>query len=149
MSINVDSLLNATADCLRFVTRFFEIISQSGPHIYHSALQLTPQSSFVWKLYNQQIHSVARVAIGAPASWDSCIARVETTQKIHCAVWSPCGQFIAVGVGITIEIRDSTTLERVSVLKPPSNPCCSTYYFAYDLLTFSPDGCLLACYCEW
>ena len=100
------------------------------------------QSSIVWKLYNQQIYSpVLRLVTGIPASWDSCIASARTTEKVHCTVWSPCGQFIVAGVGVNIEVRDSNTLERVSVLKPSVSLLGATPEF----LAFSPNGCLLAC----
>ena len=145
-SIKIDTLPDITTDCLRFVTEFFDIISKSACHIYHSALQLTPKSSIVWKLYSQWISSpVARVVTGIPASWDSCIASAGTTEYVHCAVWSPCGQFIAAGFSKTIEVRNSDTLERVSILKPPG----SMMNYSPHSLTFSPDGCLLACSYFW
>ena len=79
------------------MTEFFDIISKSGPHIYHSALQLTPQSSIVWKLYSQQIHSpVLKVVAGVPASWDSCTASAGAPAGVEHATWSPCGLFVAV-----------------------------------------------------
>ena len=139
-SADANTLLDTTADCLRFVTEFFEIISQSASHIYHSALVLAPQSSIVWKLYHQQIDSVARVVTGVAASWDSCIAAIGTTSKVPHATWSPCGQFIAAGLKSTIEVRDSNTLERVSVLKPPGYVNTMPGF-----ITFSPNGQLLAC----
>ena len=138
---NTNILLDTAADCLRFVTEFFEVISQSAPHIYHSALLLTPQSSIVWKLYNQQIYSLARVVIGMPASWDSCTATARTMDKVHHAVWSPCGQFIATGFLGMVLVQDSNTLERLSTLKPPN----SLSNYLPVSLTFSPDGNLLAC----
>jgi WD40 repeat protein len=120
------------------VTEFFEVISQSRAHIYHSALQLAPRSSVVWKLYHKQIISpVARVVTGIPASWDLCTATATT--QVHHAVFSPSGQFIAVGLIGKIEIRDLNTLERVSVLKYPGNTWPSP-----KSLAFSPDGHLLA-----
>ena len=146
MSTGVGNLLDTITDCLRFVTEFFEVISQSAPHIYHSALQLTPQSSVVWKLYGQQIHSpMARVVTGIPASWDSCTASIGTTEKIHHAVWSPCGQFIVTCFGSAVQVRDSTTLERVSVLNPPIQLSDIVPQFT----AFSPDGHLLACSYSW
>ena len=140
-SVDVEILLDIAADCLRFVTEFFEVISQSGPHIYHSALPLAPLSSIVRKLYGQQICSLGtRIVTGAPATWDSCTASVGVTTK-HChPVWSPCGRFIAVTSVRGVEIRDSNTLERVSVL---NSPCGDMG--APKSLTFSPDGRLLAC----
>ena len=138
---NTNILLDTAADCLRFVTEFFEVISKSAPHIYHSALQLVPKSSIVWKLYGQQIYSLARVVTGVPTSWDSCTAIVGTTDIILGATWSPCGQFIVTTSSDTIQVWDSNTLEKVSVFKPSGN-----LMGAYPLFsTFSPDGSLLAC----
>ena len=125
------------------MTEFFEVISQSGPHIYHSALQLTPRSSIVWKLYGQQINSpIARVVTGVSSSWDLCTASAEIGGGDNCTAWSPCGQFVAVCSRIRIQLRDSNTLERVSVLEPPNDlwDCFPTS------LTFSPNGHLLACF---
>lgn len=140
-SIDVKTLLNTAADCLRFVTEFFEVISKSGPHLYHSALQLVPHSSVVWKLYGHQIYSpLLKVVTGVPGSWDSCTASTRTAEVYHAA-WSPCGQFVAAAFKDIIQIHSSTTLERISVLKPPSHLLDVVPIF----LTFSPDGHLLAC----
>jgi WD40 repeat protein len=139
-STDVKTLLDTTADCLQFVTEFFEVISQSAPHIYHSALLLAPQSSIIRRLYSQQTLSVARVVTGMPASWDSCTACVGT-KEVSDAVWSPCGKFIAAGIGRIVEVRDSNTLERISDLKPPGHVLDVTI----SHITFSPSGHLLAC----
>ena len=126
------------------MTEFFEVISQSGPHIYHSALQLAPQLSIVQKLYGQQIYSpMVRVVTGIPSSWDLCTASAEIIGGgDNCTAWSPCGQFVAVSSRIRIQLRDSNTLERVSVLEPPHN---LRDYLPISL-TFSPSGHLLACF---
>ena len=140
--IKINTLRDITADCLRFVTRFFEVISQSAPHIYHSALLLAPKSSIVLKLYSQQIHSpVARVVTGLPTSWDSCSASAEITIDKEVA-WSPCGQLIAVAGQGPVQLLGSVTLGRVSTLNPPSY---RSFWF-FRCPTFSPDGCLLACF---
>ena len=69
------------------------------------------------------------------------MASVGTAEEVLHAIWSPCGQSIAAGFENAIEVRDSNTLERVSVLRPPS--------YALDhfpvSIDFSPDGHLLAC----
>lgn len=138
------TLLDTTADCLHFVTEFFEVISQSVPHIHHSALQLAPQLSIVKKLYSQQLSSpVARVVTGVPASWDSCTATAGMINdwRVNCIAWSPCGQFVASASWNRIQVQDSNTLERVYILKHPG----SVSYRSPIFLTFSPDGCLLAC----
>ena len=141
-STNVDPLLNTVSDYLHFVTEFFDVICQSGPHIYHSALLLAPLSSVVRNQYSHQISSpVSKIVIGIPASWDSCIASAGGIAKSSHAVWSPCGQFIATCFGDTIQIRDSNTLERVFAFSLPSN----SVQWPDVSLSFSPDGCLLAC----
>jgi len=140
---DINPLLNTTADCHRFVTEFFDVISQSAPHIYHSALLLAPKSSVVRKLYGQHICSpTIRVVTGIPESWDSCSATVETTSPVAYIAWSPCGKFIAASfheVDI-VGVWDSTTLERVSDLRSPTMPVEVTP----ASLAFSPDGHLLA-----
>ena len=124
------------------MTEFFEIISQSAPHIYHSALLLAPESSLVRGLYGTQIPSPsARIVTGIPASWDACTATIGATSEVRHAVWSPCGKFIAVCFVDGIGVRDSTTLERISNLLPPT----SLGRVTPKLMAFSPDGCLLAC----
>jgi len=142
ISVDVRPLLETSGDCLRFVTEFFEVISQSGPHIYHSALQLSPHSSLVRGLCGQYISSpTLRVVTGTPASWDSCTASAGTTTKAHHAVWSPCGQLVAVGLVGRMDVRDPITLEIVSILKP-SNDLTE---HVPESLGFSPDGRLFAC----
>jgi len=148
--VDVNPLLDTVIDCSRFVTTFFEIISQSGPHIYHSALQLASPSSMVRRLYTPQIHSpMPRVVTGVTALEDSCTANIRTSFDFLMAIWSPCGRFIAVftrcpKVNI-IEVRDSDTLEVISTLKPVTG--CIT---GQDKsISFSPDGRLLACSTYW
>lgn len=145
-SANVNDLLDTATDCLRFVTEFFEVISQSGTHIYHSAVQLAPHLSIVRKLYNKQISStVPKVVSGIPASWDSCTASAGSATGVDHVDWSPCGRLIAVRLGRIsldkVEVRDSNTLEVVFVLNPPSG-CLRG---CPRSLAFSPDGRLLAC----
>ena len=129
--------INLATDCLRFVTEFFEVISQSAPHIYHSALQLAPQSSLVWELYSQQICSpMVRVVTGIPSLWDACTASAQVTDW-NCAVWSPCGNFIALSSWRKTTIHDSATLEILSILST------SHLLFQPKSITFSHDGSLL------
>lgn len=141
--MNASTVLSTAVDCLRFVTVFFDVISKSRPHIYQSALQLAPQSSIVRKLYSQQICSLfARVVTGIPDLWDSCTASATVNTEDCHVVWSPCGKFIAASSVDCAEIRNSTTLERLSVLR------LHHMYLTIKSLAFSPDGHLLACSCE-
>ena len=139
--INVNPLFNTTSDCLRFVTEFFEVISQSAPHIYYSALLLAPPSSVVHRLYGQLCSPAARIVNGIPDSWDSCTASHGGITRVSHAAWSPCGKFIAVCFEGRIGIQDSTTLERVSDLRLPTGHMKAIP----QLLAFSPDGHLLTC----
>ena len=141
---DINPLLETATDCLRFITEFFEVINQSVPHIYHSALSHAPQSSIVQRLYGQQACSpVERVVTGVPASWESCTASVQMldNHEHRCAIWLPCGQSVAVSIEEGIEIHDSNTLERKSCFKTPGH----LLGHLPDLLVSSPDGHLLVC----
>ena len=143
-SADVGSLPDTALDFLRFVTGFFDVIQQSGPHIYHSALLLTPQSSVIRNLYSHQIHPQAsKVVCGIPTSWDSCTASAGAEHKVLDAAWSPCGRFIAASLRGEIQIHDSNTLERLSVFYPPLEFDLPSFEF----LAFSLDGRLLAYVC--
>ncbi|KAF9783988.1 hypothetical protein BJ322DRAFT_1125496, partial [Thelephora terrestris] len=60
------SLLGLTNDSFRFVMGFFDIISTSAPHIYHSALLLSPKESIVKKHYGPQVYPLVKVICGVP-----------------------------------------------------------------------------------
>ncbi|KAF9784574.1 hypothetical protein BJ322DRAFT_1219219 [Thelephora terrestris] len=139
-SIDLCTLIETATDCLRFVTEFFEVISQSAPHIYHSALSLAPVSSIVRRLYSQHISSVAQIITGIPTSQDSCTAIASSKSHITHAMWSPCGQYIATVSPTDVEVRNSTTLEISYTLKIPGFP-----NFHLSSVMFSPDGHLLIC----
>ena len=91
VSVDLGTFFDTVADGLRFVTEFFEVISEPALHIYHSALLLVPVSSMIRKLYSPQISSAARAVTGIPTSWDSCTAIAGATLGPRHAVWSPCG----------------------------------------------------------
>ena len=139
--VDVSPLPNTAVDFLRFVTEFFDVIRQSGPHIYHSALLLAPWSSMIRNLYSQQIRSpVSKIVNAIPASWDLCTASTGADYKVLHAAWSPCGRFIAAGLGTVVQIHDSNTLETLSVLEPSLR----IHLASSEFLAFSPDGRLLA-----
>ena len=71
VSVDLGTFFDTVADGLRFVTEFFEVISEPALHIYHSALLLVPVSSMIRKLYSPQISSAARAVTGIPTSWAS------------------------------------------------------------------------------
>ncbi|KAF9642707.1 hypothetical protein BDM02DRAFT_3273353 [Thelephora ganbajun] len=132
--LEASSTVELANDCFRFVTGFFEVIEESAPHIYHSALPLSPRKSMVRKLYERHANPMARVVRGLPDSWDPAIVTLQ--YSCSTAAWSPCGRFIAISDGgSTAEIRDAATLKRLTVLE-------SLGGYIHKLV-FSPDARLL------
>ena len=134
--------LDLANDCSRFVTGYFEIISASAPHIYHSALVSTPKTSVVRKLYESHLHPFVRVVHGALISWDSNTATKTRPSHVEVAVWSQCGRFIAIAQHRTamVDVLDSAALQRLQTLELPQG--ISTFWRA---LVFSPGGLVLTC----
>ena len=98
------------------MTKFFEPINISATHIYHSALELSPLSSIVRRLYYHRRHTFfPRVMVGNPDSWDPWIA---ASWEYGCdlCTWSPCGRFIAAESGEGAKICDSLSFELLSTL---------------------------------
>ena len=127
--------LDLINDFSRFTIAFFEVISTSAPHIYHSTLPLSPKNSAVHKLYEPYARPLARVVQGIPMSWEPVAATVRHRGYIWAATWSPCSRLIAVSCEpTTIEILDAVTLARLHTFKPRS---------PHGWLSFSPDSHLL------
>ncbi|KAF9642452.1 hypothetical protein BDM02DRAFT_2211086 [Thelephora ganbajun] len=140
--------LDLVNDCFRFVIGFFEIISTSSTHIYHSALPLSPRQSIVRSLYESHVRPLTRIVRGLPNSWKSSIAAAAFPGSIGVPVWSPCSRFIAVSWGESrtmTEILDAVTLERITTFDSPllsSSPWGSNRKRVH---AFSPDTRLLTC----
>ena len=124
-------------DCLRFVTGFFDIISESSTHISHSALVLAPGASITRKLYGQDAHCFVKVMWGGSSSWDLSTASTMRPSGIEAITWSPSGQFLVVaGSGSTAEILSPVTLERLYTVNSPPGA---------KVFAFSPDNRPLSC----
>ena len=137
----IEDLLDTARDCFRFVTKFFEPINVSAVHIYHSALELSPFSSIVRKLYyHWRGTSFPRVVAGTPDAWDECI-HLNGEAYYHSYTWSPCGRFIAARALETVDIRDPLSSELLSTLTQPNAENTGQ-------LTYSPDGHSLASLCS-
>ena len=139
--------LDLVNDCFRFVTGFFEIIKESAPHIYHSALPLSPRTSIVRGLYQSHGLPLTRIVHGMPTAWESSIAAMKSLSEIRAAVWSPCSGRIAVVCGkpkATIEILDAATLGRLTILHYPQGELggtpCLVFSPAARFLTWSGDN---------
>ena len=127
--------LNLVRDCTRFVLTFFGVISLSGPHIYHSALPLSPSTSIIHKIYKQHASPFFRVVQGGvPVSWQPATATATLDIFLCQVVWSPCNKFAAVITRTYVEVVDSVTLSRLSTFQQLSDLC------SYQLLGFSSDS---------
>jgi WD40 repeat protein len=134
-----DQLLNIATDYLQFVTRFFEVIDVSATHIYHSALEKSPLSSIVRKLYYSRRPYPLPIVVGIPDSWDPTIASFSTGATYLSSTWSPCGQFVAAVNKKTLEIWDASTLTLLSTIQ--SIGVATKFRVG---LAYSPDGRSLA-----
>ena len=134
-------ILDLARDYSRFVIAFFDLISTSAPHIYISALTLSPRMSMVYKMYQQYARPLARIVHGLPPLWEPVVATVYGRFEHYSAAWFLCNRFVAVAQSGTVEIRDAATLNRLSTLTLPSWPHVSA-------LGISPDGRFLTWLCR-
>jgi len=109
------------------------VISTSAPHLYHSALPLSPRTSIVHELHKPYVRPLSRVVYGLPISWEPVVATVRHRWPVTNAAWSPCSRFIAVALFAMIEILDAVTLERLHTFTHPSTE-------RTGWLSFSPDS---------
>jgi len=135
--IQTSPTLDLINDCFQFVTGFFEVINTSAPHIYHSALPLSPQTSIIRKLYRHHALPMARIIQGLPISWGPIVVAAEYQDDIGPAVWSQCSGFVAVARGHsrTIGVLDAVTLRQLHTFKSPPHKD--------NQLSFSPNSHLL------
>ena len=122
------------------MTGYFEFISISSAHIYHSALVLAPKESIVRQLYESHARPFVRVVRGALTSWDPNTASASRPSEIRWAAWSPCGRFIAIAWGYfpTIDVLDSVTLQRLQTFRSLPN-----VFIGRGVLILSPDSRIL------
>ena len=125
--------LDLTRDYSHFVLTFFEVISTSAQHIYISALPLSPQASFIHRLYKQYACPSMRIVWGLPKFWDPVPLTAYRDNFHGEVVWSPCSRFIAIMTHSAIEILDAVTLQQINTFESEH---CSVHH----RLGFSPDG---------
>ena len=134
--------LDLANDCFRFVTGYFEIISTSSPHIYHSALVVAPKDSIVRKLYESHTHPFIRVVCGGPMLWDGTTAAATRPFSLESVALSPCDRFIAITWynSRLVDVLDPVTLQRLQTLEIPQDVSTQS-----RVLVFSPDSRILTC----
>ena len=126
------------------MTKFFEPINASATHIHHSALELSPASSIVRKLYYdrcKRITLLPRVVVGTPDKWDQDVpVSSKDRERYQSCTWSPWGRFIAAQTKKAVEILSQCTLKTSTTLQPTEPG-----YQLTGPLAYAPDGTSLAC----
>ena len=119
--IQASSILDIINDYTRFVIEFFEVITTSAPHIYHSAIPLSPRTSIIHNQYKRYARPLARVVWGALASWERSVATMYIGDPTPGIAWSPCNRFIAVAASgaEVVQLLDAATLGLLDVFELP------------------------------
>jgi len=123
-----------TYDSQRFLLESFDLISKSPSHIYHSALPLSPSSSWLHVHYAAQLSQGVKVIEGFQAGWGTCSCTVSLSNVPWAlACYKDC---IAVGLrSCDIIVLNGITGSQVAALSGHTDWIQS--------LTFSLDGTLL------
>ena len=120
-----------TNDTQRFLLEHFDTIHTSPSHIYHSALPLSPSSSWLYKCYSTELSSMVKVVKGPSARWGMC-SRTISLDGIPEAL-SYWDNAIAIGSGLgDIIILNAVTGIQTAVL--------SGHTGQVNSLIFLPDG---------
>jgi len=120
-------------DSQRLILEYFDMINISPYHIYHSALQFSPSSSWLHQSYSLEHLQEVKVVKGISVKWGACIRTVLLEKVDTLAYWKDT---IAVGSwSHNIVILNAVTGSQMADLLGHTARVLS--------LTFSPDGILL------
>ena len=121
-------------DGKQFLLEHFDTIHKSPTHIYHSALPLSPYTSWVHKHYIAEVSPMVKVVRGLVDGWGVC----SCTTWLGGSIWalSHHNNSIAVGSGSgNINILNAITGDQSAVLSGHTEPVRS--------IVFSSDGASL------
>ena len=121
-------------DGKRFLLEHFDTIENSPSHIYHSALPLSPSSSWLYKHYIAGALPVVKVVKGLSAGWGAC----SRTTILNSVTWSlSChGNSVAVG-------SESGDITIINVITGSQSAVLSGHTDQVGYADFSSDGTLL------
>ena len=121
---------NWASDSQRFLLEHFEIIHKSPSQIYHSALPLSPSSSFLHKFYIAKLSQIVKGVKGVPVEWGMCS---RTVLLDSCTVaLSHHNNSVAVASGPRVVILNRITGNQVAIF--------SGHRMHVASLMFSSDG---------
>ena len=85
-------------DAMKFVTTFFPPIFHSAPHIYLSALPMSPSDSLIAKTYYHHFTGVVSFERGKQISWPTINSILQGhADSVTAVACSPDGKYIVSG----------------------------------------------------
>ena len=120
-------------DCQRFLLEHFDTIQNSPSHIYHSALPLSPHTSWLYRYYIAEASSVVKIIMRLPTGQGAYSRTIllDNTQTLSCH-----NNSIAAGS----ESGDITILDAIT---GSQSAILSGHEDSVSCVVFSPDGTLL------
>lgn len=97
------------ADGSRFAFTFADLIADSAPHIYLSALPFSPPSSLVYKRYRDQYPRTIRVIQGADVKWPAMRFSIPMDNGVLSISIHPDGKKVAAGMSSSVAVVVSVT----------------------------------------
>jgi WD40 repeat protein len=133
--------LKLVDDCERFILRFFDVITQSVMHIYHSALPWSPMSSLTRQLYQREMTTEVKLVNGINARWDSCIRTIPVHNWVYRIVFSHKGSALAVIADNSTKIFETAT--GVVTFEIDDSPFSAAFSTCDDMLVCGFDDGML------
>ena len=118
-------------DTQRFLLEHFDTIQDSPSHIYHSALPLSPPTSWLYKHYIAEAPSVLKVITGLSAGWGVC----SRTTLLDSPAWNLWHHNDTIVVG-----SESGDIILLNAITGSQSTVLSGHTGEVICVVFSPDG---------
>ncbi|QRV93344.1 hypothetical protein RhiJN_21362 [Ceratobasidium sp. AG-Ba] len=124
-------------DVYRFLLSCYDAICVSTPHLYLSALALTPERSVFAQHMRPEFPNMFQITQGAERDWTPCIRTIFVGSEVNSVAWSALSRKLATGSDDgAVRVWDAET--GASVLEPIQAHSERVWSVA-----FSPDGRLI------